>query len=69
MRNFKKIPYKYFVNALLKLKKTFSLHFLELFLKKCKYAFMKEIRMKHRLFGATKLCESRKFYTTAGCDG
>ena len=71
IHNLNEIPYKYLLNTLLKLKNHFALHFLELLNKKSvnMQQQKKEFTTKHCMFGAKKLRQPRKFYTTAGCDG
>ena len=67
---FDKIPYKYLVNTLIKLKNYFFLSFPWILHKKSVQILpKKKITTKHHMFGATKLQQTRKFYTTAGCDG
>ena len=70
MHNSKKIPYKYLVNTLSNLKKNFCPSFSGIFTQQEREnAIKKEIGIKHRMFEATNLRQSRESYTTAGCDG
>ena len=69
MHSLNKIPCKYLVNPLSKLKKKIGFLFVELFHKKSvKKRSKKEFMTKYHMFGATNLCQPRKCYTIAGCD-
>ena len=70
IHNFNTIPYVYLENTLLKLKRNFSLSFLDILSKeKRENAITKIIYDKHSTFGATNLRQLRQFHTTTGCDG
>ena len=62
--NFSKIPAKYIVNTQLKLKNNFCPSLSWTFKQKPKLVYKKTLYI-----WATNLGQSRKFYTTGGCDG
>ena len=72
MHNFNKVPYKYLVNTLLKLRNYFCPSFPRYFThftQECENSTTKRNYDKHSMFRATNLHQPRKFYTAAGDDG